>query len=166
MKNDERVGKFKEHFAKGQNLARSKDFQKALRHLKIAFKFLVNTTSSKYAAMCIGTAASVEFALGELQKAKNHSRQALSILQNLHIRDEKLEKVFTITLNKALDDLGEGQISVALNNALDGPVGGSQGSADDKSKTKRTKSKKGRKRNQKVAGTVALRRSLPALAIC
>ena len=91
----------------------------------------------------------MEFALGELQKAKNHSRQALSILQNLHIRDEKLEKVFTITLNKALDDLGEGQISLALNNALEGSAQGSQSgnggkvSTGDKAKTK--KNKKGKK---------------------
>ena len=162
MKNDERVAKFKEHFAKGQSCARAKDFTKALMHLKIAFKFLVNTTTSKYAAMCIGTAASIEFALGELQKAKNHSRQALSILQNLHIRDEKLEKLFTITLNKALDDLGEGRISLALNSALEGPAQGNQngnggkGGTGDKAKTKKNrKGKKGGKQKSSGNGAIA-----------
>ena len=61
--------------------------------------------------MCIGTAASVEFALGELRNAKKHCLQALNILQNLNIRDKKLEQIFTMTLNKTLDDLGEGTSS-------------------------------------------------------
>ena len=61
--------------------------------------------------MCIGTAASVEFALGELRNAKKHCLQALNILQHLNIRDKKLEQIFTMTLNKTLDDLGEGTSS-------------------------------------------------------
>ena len=61
--------------------------------------------------MCIGTAASVEFALGELRTAKKHCLQALNILQHLNIRDKKLEQIFTMTLNKTLDDLGEGTSS-------------------------------------------------------
>jgi hypothetical protein len=107
LKDDERVAKFKEHFEKGQSYAQKKIFQSSLMHLKIAFQYLVNTTTSKYAAMCIGTAASVEFALGELRNAKNHSKQALTILKHLNVRDQKLEQIFTRTLNKTLDDLGE-----------------------------------------------------------
>ncbi len=61
--------------------------------------------------MCIGTAASVEFALGELRNAKKHCLQALNILQHLNIRDKKLEQIFTMTLNKTLGDLGEGTSS-------------------------------------------------------
>ena len=61
--------------------------------------------------MCIGTAASVEFALGELRNGKKHCLQALNILQHLNIRDKKLEQIFTMTLNKTLDDLGEGTSS-------------------------------------------------------
>ena len=61
--------------------------------------------------MCIGTAASVELALGELRNAKKHCLQALNILQHLNIRDKKLEQIFTMTLNKTLDDLGEGTSS-------------------------------------------------------
>ena len=63
--------------------------------------------------MCIGTAASVEFALGELRNAKKHCLQALNILQHLNIRDKKLEQIFTMTLNKTLDDLGEGTSSTS-----------------------------------------------------
>ena len=49
LKDDERITKFKEHFSKGQSYAQKQDFSKSLLHLKIAFKYLVNTTTSKYA---------------------------------------------------------------------------------------------------------------------
>ena len=100
--------------------------------------------------MCIGTAASVEFALGELRNAKKHCLQALNILQHLNIRDKKLEQIFTMTLNKTLDDLGEGTSStttIVIDDDKEGTKTTTGGA--NKKKKKGSSSKNNKKKNKK-----------------
>ena len=100
--------------------------------------------------MCIGTAASVEFALGELRNAKKHCLQALNILQHLNIRDKKLEQIFTMTLNKTLDDLGEGTSSTTTI-VIDDDKKDTKTttSGENKKKKKGSGSKNNKKKNKK-----------------
>ena len=100
--------------------------------------------------MCIGTAASVEFALGELRNAKKHCLQALNILQHLNIRDKKLEQIFTMTLNKTLDDLGEGTSStttIVIDDDKEDTKTTTGGA--NKNKKKGSSSKNNKKKNKK-----------------
>ena len=75
-------------------------------HIFDSFKYLPNKTS-KYAGICIGSAASVEYELGELRNSKRHAKQALQVLEQLSNRDKKMESMIELTLRKVLNDLGE-----------------------------------------------------------
>ena len=103
---EEALKLFKTEFSKGQKFAQKKEFTKALDSFKVAFKYLPSKTS-KFAGICVGSAASAEYQLGELRNAKRHATQSLDILKGLPKRDETMEKHVESTLKKILEDLGE-----------------------------------------------------------
>ena len=107
---EEALKLFKSELTCGQKFAQNKDFKKALDNFKVAFKYLPSK-SSKYAGVCVASAASAEYHLGELRSAKRHAKQALNIFQGLQKREERLEKHINMVLQKVLEDLGEKEVA-------------------------------------------------------